>query len=326
MQYAYLGRSGLKVSRLCLGTMNFGVHTDQNEAFRILDAALDSGITFIDTADVYGGVSGTGASETIIGNWLAQGGNRRERAVLATKLYEPLGSTPYGPNDERGLSGFKIRRHLEASLKRLQTDHVELYQMHHVDRRTSWEELWGAFENIVHQGKADYIGSSNFAGWHLVKAQAAAKERKFLGLVSEQHAYNLMKRHAELEVLPAAMELGIGIVTWGPLAGGLLGGRSTTSDGGRRSGMSADRWERARPQLKQFESLCKQLGEKPAHVALAWLLDNPAVTSPVIGPRTAEQLVDTLRAVEIKLDDPIRKELDNIFPGLGGPAPEAYAW
>jgi aryl-alcohol dehydrogenase-like predicted oxidoreductase len=326
MEYTYLGKSGMKVSRLCLGTMNFGVDTDQTEAFRIMDAALDAGITFFDTADIYGWGTNSGATETIIGNWFAQGGNRRERTVLATKVYEKLHNPLYGPNDDRGLSTFKIRRHLENSLRRLQTDHVELYQMHHIDRRTTWEELWGALENVVNQGKADYIGSSNFAGWHLVKAQAAAKERHFLGLVSEQHIYNLVNRNAELEVLPAAQDQGLGVVVWSPLAGGLLGGRALTAAKEGRTGKMGERVERYRPQLEAFGTLCAELGEKPANVALAWLLANPAVTAPIIGPRTVEQLQDALRAVEIRLEESVLQELDRIFPGPGGAAPEAYAW
>ncbi|MGG1517856.1 aldo/keto reductase [Paenibacillus oryzisoli] len=327
MEYNYLGRSGLRVSKLCLGTMNFGVDTDQAEAFRIMDTALDAGIQFFDTADIYGWGQNSGTTETIIGNWFAQGGNRRERVVLATKVYEKLHNSLYGPNDERGLSTYKIRRHLENSLRRLQTDHVELYQMHHIDRRTTWEEIWGAFEGLVNQGKIDYIGSSNFAGWHLVKAQAAAKERHFLGLVSEQHKYHLLNRLPELEVLPAAQDLGLGVIVWSPLAGGLLGGHALSADKGtRRSRQSETVVAKHREQLEAFAALCGELGEKPAHVALAWLLANPTVTAPIIGPRTVEQLQDTLRAVEIKLDAATLAELDRIFPGPGGAAPEAYAW
>lgn len=327
MEYNYLGRSGLRVSKLCLGTMNFGVDTDQTEAFRIMDAALDAGIQFFDTADIYGWGENSGTTETIIGNWFALGGNRRERVVLATKVYEKLHKPLYGPNDEKGLSTYKIRRHLEDSLRRLQTDRVELYQMHHIDRRTTWEEIWGAFEGLVNQGKIDYIGSSNFAGWHLAKAQAAAKERHFLGLVSEQHLYNLMNRLPELEVLPAAEDMGLGVIAWSPLAGGLLGGNALSANADKkRSSRSEAELAKYRGQLEAFANLCSDLGEKPANVALAWLLANPTVTAPIIGPRTVDQLLDTLRAVEIKLDEATLQELDRIFPGPGGAAPEAYAW
>lgn len=325
MKYTFLGRSGLRVSQLCLGTMNFGVATDEKEAFRMMDAALDAGINFFDTADVYGGEA-AGTTETIIGRWFAQGGNRRERVVLATKLYEKLNDPLDGPNDDRGVSAYKIRRRLEGSLRRLQTEHLELYQMHHVDRRTSWEELWEGFEHVVRQGKVDYIGSSNFAGWHLVKAQAAAKERHFLGLVSEQHKYSLLNRLPELEVLPAAQDLGIGVVAWSPLAGGLFGGTALSAEQGIRTGNRTKLIDKHRKQLERYTALCRELGEHEANVALAWVLNNPALTAPIIGPRTVEQLNAAVRAVEIKLDESTLKLLDEIFPGPGGTTPEAYAW
>ncbi|MFD1957677.1 aldo/keto reductase [Paenibacillus thailandensis] len=326
MEYTYLGRSGLRISRLCLGTMNFGVDTDERTAFRIMDEALDAGLNFFDTANVYGWGENAGRTETIIGRWFAQGGQRREKIVLATKVYEPIANPLDGPNDVRGLSLYKIRRHLEGSLRRLQTDHIELYQMHHIDRRTTWEEVWEAFEGLVRAGKVDYIGSSNFAGWHLVKAQAAAKERHFMGLISEQHKYNLLERLPELEVLPAAQDLGLGIIPWSPLAGGLLGGRALSSEKGIRTSALKERIEKYRAKLERFSELCRKLGESEANVALAWTLANPAVTAPIIGPRTVEQLRDTLRAVEIQLSEEVMKELNSIFPGPGGEAPEAYAW
>ncbi|MGG3643404.1 aldo/keto reductase [Bacillus gobiensis] len=326
MQYTFLGRTGLRVSRLCLGTMNFGVDTDEKTAFRIMDEALDIGINYFDTANIYGWGENAGLTETVIGRWFAQGGQRRERVVLATKVYEPMSNPIDGPNDKRGLSLYKIRRHLEESLRRLQTDHVELYQMHHIDRRTPWDELWEAFETQVRSGKVDYIGSSNFAGWHLVKAQAAAKERRFMGLISEQHKYSLLERTPELEVLPAARDLGLGVVAWSPLAGGLLGGSALQSDAGARTGKRADLIEKHRRQLGKFSALCAELGEKEANVALAWLLKNPVMTAPIIGPRTVEQLRDVIRAIEINLDEHVLQELDNIFPGPGGETPEVYAW
>ncbi|WP_134683858.1 aldo/keto reductase [Brevibacillus migulae] len=326
MEYTFLGRTGLRVSRLCLGTMNFGVDTDEQTAFRIMDEALDAGITFFDTANVYGWGENAGLTESIIGRWFAQGGQRREKVVLATKVYEPLSDPLDGPNDTRGLSLHKIRRHLEGSLRRLQTEHVELYQMHHIDRRTPWEELWEAFEIQVRTGKVSYIGSSNFAGWHLVKAQSAAKERRFMGLVSEQHKYNLLERLPELEVLPAAQDLGLGVIPWSPLAGGLLGGRALSAEKGARTSAISERAERHRVQLEKFSALCREIGESEANVALAWTLANPAVTAPIIGPRTVEQLRDTLRAVELQLGKEVMRELEAIFPGPGGETPEAYAW
>ncbi|QWU17513.1 Predicted oxidoreductase [Paenibacillus sophorae] len=326
MQYTKLGKSGMKVSRLCLGTMNFGPLTDEKEAFRIMDTALDAGINFFDTANVYGGRESSGLTESIIGRWFKQGGGRREKVVLATKVYGAMNDQLDGPNNERSLSAYKIRRHLEGSLRRLETDHVELYQMHHVDRSVSWDELWGAFELAVNQGKIGYVGSSNFAGWDIAVAQAEAKARGFLGLVSEQHKYSLTCRLPELEVLPASQSLGLGVIPWSPLDGGLLGRNALKKIAGSRSGGNIERVERHQTQLEQFAKLCLELGEPQDNVALAWLLANPAVTAPIIGPRSLEQLESSLRSLEVELDDPVMARLDEIFPGPGGAAPKAYAW
>lgn len=325
MEYTYLGRTGLRVSRLCLGTMNFGPTTDEQESFRIMDAALDAGINFFDTANVYGGLGHRGRTEEIVGRWFKQGGNRREKVVLATKVYNIMDDPNDGPNSPAGLSAYKIRRHLDGSLRRLQTDHVELYQMHHIERHATWDELWGAFEVAVNQGKAGYIGSSNFAGWHIAVAQAAAKERHFLGLVSEQHIYNLLRREPEYEVLPSAEFHGLGVIPWSPLMGGLLG-RHALERTGVRSTRSEELFQKHRSQLEQFTLLCQEIGEPQDIVALAWLLANPTVTAPIIGPRTAEQLTESLRVVDVKLTVDVLQKLDEIFPGPGKPAPEAYAW
>ncbi|WEG14421.1 aldo/keto reductase [Pullulanibacillus sp. KACC 23026] len=325
MKYTQLGRSGMKVSQLCLGTMNFGPVTEEKEAFRIMDAALDAGVNFFDTANVYGGNERRGWTEEILGRWFAQGGNRREKVVLATKVYNPMNDANDGPNDERSLSAYKIRRHLEGSLKRLQTDHIELYQMHHIDRNVSWDELWEVFQSLVQQGTIDYVGSSNFAGWDLVKAQAAAKERHFLGLVSEQHKYSLLCRYPELEVLPAAKDQGIGVIVWSPLDGGLLGGNALNPEKGSRSANQTERIEKHRAQLEAFSKFCKEFGEQEADVALAWVLKQPAITAPIIGPRTIGQFEQALRAVEIEFDQAALDRLDEIFPGYGE-APYSYAW
>lgn len=325
MEFTKLGRTGLNVSRLCLGTMNFGPETEEKDAFRIMDTALDAGINFFDTANVYGGAGHRGWTEEIIGRWFSQGGGRREKVVLATKVYNLMEDENDGPNSGRGLSAYKIRRHLEGSLRRLQTDHIELYQMHHIDLSVSWDETWGAFQPIVENGTVDYIGSSNFAGWHLAVAQAAAKERHFLGLVSEQHKYNLLCRDPELEVLPAAQSFGIGVIPWSPLAGGLLG-RNALTKSGSRSARAQDQVERHRSQLEAFDQLAKELGEPQDVVALAWLLANPAVTAPIIGPRTVQQFEDSLHVLEVKLSEDVLGQLHEIFPGPGKPAPEAYAW
>jgi aryl-alcohol dehydrogenase-like predicted oxidoreductase len=306
--------------------MNFGWYTDEAESFKIMDAALDAGINFFDTANSYGGGrENRGLTEEIIGRWFALGGGRRERVVLATKVYSTMPDTGDGPNEGAGLSAFKIRRHIATSLQRLQTDHIDLYQMHHVDEYVTWDELWDVFESLTLQGKVCYVGSSNFAGWHLVKAQATAKERNFLGLVSEQHKYNLVCRYPELEVLPAAKNLGVGIMVYSPLSGGTLAGKEKQAMR-RRSSIGTKTAEQFAQQLAEYSEFCKDLGEKEADVALAWLLANPVVTSPVIGPRTLEQFEGSLRAVDLQLDNNLLVRLDKIFPGHGGEAPKAYAW
>lgn len=326
MQYTYLGRTGLQVSRLALGTMNFGMVTDETTSFEIMDAALENGINFFDTADVYGGPQtpdikkGYGISEEIIGRWLKQG-RRREKIVLATKVYQPM---DYGVND-RHLSAYHIRRACDASLRRLQTDHIDLYQMHHIDHRTPWEEIWQAMELLVQQGKVSYIGSSNFGGWHIATAQGEAKARHFMGLVSEQSIYNLSNRMLELEVIPACQYYGLGIIPWSPLDGGLLGGILQKIADGRRSQLT-EKVKHLQPQLEVYEAFCKKIGESPANIALAWLLHNPAVTAPIIGPRLTEQLTQTFKVLDIKLSNELLEELNKIWPGPGGQAPEAYAW
>jgi len=323
MQYVHLGRTGLRVSRLCLGTMNFGPLTTEPESFAIMDRALELGIDFFDTADVYGWRTGEGVTEQIVGRWLAQGGGRRERVVLATKVYGKMGDEP----NDRGLSARHIRHACDESLRRLRTDRIDLYQMHHVDRDAPWDEVWQAMEQLVTAGKVLYVGSSNFAGWHIAQANAAAAHRHFLGLVSEQSLYNLTARTIELEVLPACRAHGVGVIPWSPLAGGLLGGVLGEADKGRRSSERIrKRVEERRAQLEAWEGFCRELGEKPADVALAWLLDSPAVTAPIIGPRTIAQLEGSLRALEIALSPDHRAALDRIWPGPGGEAPEAYAW
>jgi aryl-alcohol dehydrogenase-like predicted oxidoreductase len=323
MEYTSLGRTGLQVSRLCLGTMNFGPQTTEEDSYAIMDRALELGINFFDTANVYGWKFGEGLTEQIIGRWLAHGGGRREKVVLATKVYNKMGEWP----NERGLSAYHIRKACEDSLRRLQTDHIDLYQMHHVERGTPWEEIWQAMEQLVREGKVLYVGSSNFAGWHIAKAQAKAEKRNFMGLVSEQSLYNLNARMIELEVIPTCEDFGLGLIPWSPLAGGLLGGvLQKVAEGRRASERMQESIEKHRPQIEAYESFCKDMGESPADVALAWLLHNPVVTAPIIGPRTLEQLNGSTRAVEIKLSDDVLTKLDEIWPGPGGPAPEAYAW
>ena len=322
MEYTHLGRTGLKVSRLCLGTMNFGPHTSEADSHAIMDKALDLGYNFFDTANVYGWKKGEGVTEQIIGRWFAQGGGRREKVVLATKVYGEMGDWP----NESRLSALNIKRACEGSLKRLQTDYIDLYQMHHIDRDTPWEEIWQAMEQLVREGKVLYVGSSNFAGWHIAQANELARDRHFMGLVSEQCLYNLADRMVELEVLPACQDYGLGVIPWSPLAGGILGGALRKAAEGRRASDHVQkRIEELRPQLERYEAFCDQLGEQPANVALAWLLHQPAVTAPIIGPRTMDQLTGSLRALEIKFTEEQLKALDEIWPGYKT-APEHFAW
>ena len=323
MQYTHLGRTGLQVSRLCLGTMNFGPQTSEQDSYTIMDRALELGINFFDTANGYGGKKGEGVTEQIIGRWWAQGGGRRDKVVLATKVYGDMGDWP----NTGKLSALNIKKACEASLCRLQTDYIDLYQMHHVDRATPWEEIWQAMEQLVGEGKILYVGSSNFAGWHITQANEIARSRHFLGLVSEQSLYNLTARTVEMDVVPACEAYGVGVIPWSPLAGGLLGGVLRKIAEGRRASADMQREiEQNRGQLEAYEGFCRDLGEQPADVALAWLLANPVVTAPIIGPRTLEQFDGSLRALEIPMPAETLKKLDEIFPGPGGPAPEAYAW
>lgn len=323
MDYTQLGRTGLQVSRLCLGTMNFGPQTSEKNSFAIMDIALDLGINFFDTANVYGWKLGEGVTESILGRWFAQGDGRRGKVVIATKLYGHMGNWP---NQSR-LSALHIRQACDDSLRRMQTDHIDLYQMHHIDRSTPWEEIWQAMQVLIQQGKILYVGSSNFAGWQIAKAQEEARMRYFMGLVCEQSLYNLKDRMVELEVIPACREYGLGIIPWSPLAGGLLGGVLQKVIKGRRAEEDVKKdIEKNRSQLEAWEKFCKELGEQPADVALAWLLHNPAVTAPIIGPRTMDQLTGSLHALELTLDEDTLKKLDEIWPGPGGEAPEAYAW
>ena len=322
MEYTHLGRSGLSVSRLCLGTMNFGWKTEEADAHTIMDRALAEGINFFDTANVYGFDAGKGRTEEVLGTWFAQGGERREKTVLATKVY---GGMSDWPNDTF-LSARNIVRACEGSLRRMQTDWIDLYQFHHVDLKTPWEEIWQACETLVAQGKVLYIGSSNPAAWQIAAANEAAARRHFQGLVSEQSHYNLLTRQIELEVLPAAQHYGVGIIPWSPLAGGLLAGVLDKAEGGRRADeRTQKRVAKNREALEEYEGFCREIGTPPADVGLAWLLHQPAVTAPIVGPRTVQQLEGALSALKVTLDDATLARLDGIFPGYKA-APMEYAW
>ena len=322
MDYTHLGRSGLTVSRLCLGTMNFGSRTEESASHEIMDRALAEGVNFFDTANVYGGEAGKGRTEEVVGSWFARGEQRREKTVLATKVY---GNMTDWPNDTF-LSARNIVRACDASLRRLQTDWIDLYQFHHVDLRSPWEEIWQACETLVAQGKVLYVGSSNHAAWQIAAANEAASRRHFQGLVSEQSHYNLLTRHVELEVLPAAKHYGVGIIPWSPLAGGLLAGVLEKTEGGRRNDeRTQKRVEKLRPQLEQYEAFCREIGAAPADVGVAWLLHQKAVTAPIIGPRTMEQFEGALAALQLQLPEDQLGRLDEIFPGYKA-APMEYAW
>lgn len=330
MKYTQLGRTGLKVSRLVLGTMNFGPLTNEPDSHTIMDAALDAGINYFDTANVYGWDENKGRTEEILGTWFTQGGERRDKTVLATKMYGnmALDGKPAWPNHDL-LSAVNIRRSVEASLKRLQTDYIDIYQFHHIDRRTPFEEIWQAIDTLITQGKILYAGSSNFPGYKIAQANEIAARRGSYGLVSEQCLYNLAERSAEMEVIPAAQDYGLGVIPWSPLHSGLLGGvLKKEGEGKRRTGGRAAQ-ELAKPevraQVQAYEDLLDKHGLAPGEVALAWLLTRPGITGPIVGPRTSEQLTSALRAVELELPAELLDALDEIFPGPG-PSPESFAW
>ena len=329
MEYTQLGRTGLKVSRLVLGTMNFGPQTDEADSHAIMDAAQAAGVNYFDTANVYGWGENKGRTEEIIGTWFAQGGDRRDKVVLATKVNGNMaGDGKPWPNHHK-LSAVNIRRAVEASLKRLQTDYIDIYQFHHVDRNTPFEEIWQAIEVLIQQGKILYAGSSNFPGYKIAQANETAARHGRMGLVSEQCLYNLAERRAEMEVIPAARDYGLGVIPWSPLHGGLLGGvlKKEAAQGRRASGRAADALKdtKTREQIQAYENLLDKHGLEPGEAALAWLLTRPGVTGPIVGPRTREQLDSALRALELDLSDELLASLDEIFPGPG-PSPEAFAW
>jgi aryl-alcohol dehydrogenase-like predicted oxidoreductase len=324
MQFTQLGRTGLKVSRLCLGTMNFGPETSEADSFAIMDRALELGINFFDTANVYGWKKGEGITEQIVGRWLAQGGGRRDKIVLATKVYAEMGTLP----NQGRLSAYHIRRACDESLRRLKTDVIDLYQMHHVDRATPWEEIWQAMEVLVQQGKVIYVGSSNFAGWHIAQACEVARSRAGLGLVSEQCKYNLLTRLVETEIQPACERYGVGLVPYSPIGGGLLAGagrRGAAAKTRRESDFAKREREKHAAALEKYVALCAELGHEPADIALAWVLSQPQVAAPIVGPRTMEHLESCLGALEVRLDSDTLEKLDVIFPGYPT-SPEAFAW
>ena len=328
MDYTSLGRTGTQVSRIVLGTMNFGDRTSEEESFAIMDRAVELGVNIFDTANANGGSGGRGATEEIIGRWFAARPGVRDDIVLATKVHSPM----VAPTDDgdvvnaRGASAWQVRREAIGSLRRLQTDRIDLYQFHHIDRHIPWEEMWQAMESLVARGEVVYTGSSNFAAWNIAQANEIAKQRHFLGLVSEQSLYNLTQRMIELEVLPAARHYGLGVLPWSPLGGGLLSGGSTDANARSNTGRAAELRASHQDQVDAYERFAHERGWKPAALGLAWLLHQPGVTGPIIGPRTVAQLESAVAALDIALSEDDLRALDEIFPGPGGQAPEAYAW
>ncbi|MCK2218493.1 aldo/keto reductase [Actinomadura sp. ATCC 31491] len=316
MEYRELGRSGLRVSALTMGTMSFGGKgkfayvgsTGVEEARRQIDMCMDAGVNLIDTADVYSG----GLSEEIVGKAIE---GRRDEVLLATKVRMPMGD---GPNDA-GLSRHHVITGAEASLRRLGTDHIDLYQVHEWDGRTPLEETLAALDHLVTSGKVRYVGVSNYAGWQLMKALGVADRLGLPRFVSQQIYYSLQARDAEYELIPAAVDQGLGVLVWSPLAGGLLSGRYRR-DSRPAEGRQLTEWNE--PPVHDQEQLYDTVevlvdiaaghGVSAARVALAWLLGRPAVTSLVIGARTAEQLADNLAAADLKLSDEERARLDEV--------------
>jgi aryl-alcohol dehydrogenase-like predicted oxidoreductase len=334
MEYTKLGRSNMTVSKICLGTMHFGPKASEEESHAILDRALEMGITFLDTANVYGGDAGRGRSEEIIGSWFAARPGVRDDVVLATKVYHAMGDLGVA-REEAGFSAYKVRKHLTDSLRRLQTDRVDVYQVHHIDERVSAEELWGTYERVVADGTVLYAGSSNYSGWGLARAQMQAWQRGFVGFVSEQTQYNLLSRVPEMEVLPAAQEFGIGVIVYMPLGGGLLTGKTESFDGSRTRQVEEEYGISLGPENRQFadfSALCREIGEPEHVVATAWVLQHPAVSSAIVGVRTVDQLAGLDRAAALSLDASAMERLDEIFDinrgrKIGrGRSPQAHAW
>lgn len=321
MEYRQLGKSALKVSTLCLGTMNFGPRTSEEESFAIMNDAMEAGINFVDTANQYGGKMGVGTTETIVGKWLTQNPQHRDKIVLATKVHQPMSDDV----NDRGLSARHIRMACDASLKRLNVDHIDLYQMHHIDRTAPVDEIWQAMDQLISQGKITYVGSSNFPGWKIAQMNEKAQVRHSLGLVAEQSLYNLIERRAELEVIPACKEYGLGVITWSPLSGGLLALNDDDGTGRRQSKSIKSAAELRSDQLSRYGDLCSSIGETPTAVALAWLLQQGGVASNIIGPGSRAQLASVLHVPTMRLSQETLATIDEIFPP-SGTAPEAYAW
>lgn len=319
MEYRSLGRTGVQVSELCLGTMNFGERTDLDEAQRIVDRSLEAGINFVDTANMYS----RGRSEEIVGETIKRSG-QRERIVLATKVYNPMSDDP----NDRGNSRRHIMQQCEESLKRLQTDYIDLYQIHRPQSEIPIDETLRALDDLVRSGKVRYLGTSTFAAWQLVEALWASKELHLNRFICEQPPYNLADRRIERELLPMAQTYGVGIIVWSPLAMGILTGKYEYDErpsGETRYGQpdaSTNRVRQSRWTKGAFEvasvvkALANEKGCTPSQLALAWCARQPGVTSVIIGPRTVAQLEDNLGALDVEINDDDRRRLDEVIaPG-----------
>jgi NDP-hexose 2,3-enoyl reductase len=318
---ARLGRTALRTGQLWLGTVNFSGRITDEDAFGLLDHALEHGVNCVDTADQYGWRVYKGHTEELVGRWLAKTA-RRDEVMVATKVGSDMSSAA----NDRGLSARHIVRACEASLRRLGVDHIDIYQMHQIDRDAPWDEVWQAMDLLVASGKVGYVGSSNFAGWHIAAAQESARQRHSLGLVSHQCLYNLAVRYAELEVLPAAQAYGLGVFAWSPLHGGLLSGALAKLAAGTAVKSAQGRAQVLLPSMRPAIEAYEELTAHPAEVGLAWVLSRPGITGAVIGPRTIEQFDSALHATRLSLGEAELAALDAIFPppAAGGPAPEAW--
>jgi aryl-alcohol dehydrogenase (NADP+) len=318
MQHVRFGRTGLKVSQLCLGTMTFGYQCDEETSFAIMDAAADAGISFFDTADVYplgAPPELSGRTEEVIGRWL---GSRRDQFIVATKCFFPTGPTPW----DAGNSRKNIMRALDASLRRLETDYVDLYQLHSWDAETPIDETLQALDDVVRAGKVRYIGCSNFLAYQLARSVGRAEVLGTNNFVSVQPRYNLLFRENERELLPLCAEEGIAVIPYNPLAGGFLSGKHQPGEPtegsrftlGRSAGMYQERYwnDRMFKAIDELRPIAQSAGVSMATMAVQWVLANPAITSPIIGASRPDQLKDSVAAVDAPLDPHIKAKLDEM--------------
>jgi aryl-alcohol dehydrogenase-like predicted oxidoreductase len=319
MQHVRYGKTGLQVSRLCLGTMTFGLQSDEATSFKILDAAAEGGITFLDTADVYplGGTPETaGRTEAIIGKWLR---GKRDNFIVATKCSGKMGHQPW----QQGLSRKHVLDAIDASLKRLGTDYVDLYQVHLLDGITPTDEILEAFDTVVRSGKARYIGCSNYQAWRLARSLGRSEALGIAKFISVQPRYNLLFRQFERELFPLCEEEGIAVIPYNPLAGGLLTGKHKGAGGppegsrftlGTAGQMYTDRYwhEREFAAIEAIGKLAKEAGTEITTLAVAWVAANPVITSPILGASKPEQLKASMAAAEYKLDPALKTKLDEL--------------